>query len=251
MGVGKSKEQSKPPPKAAPSKGTASAKPASPPPKPAVKAAGEATATDMAILELKEQRDQLNRVTKRSVKLADKLNSEAARWLRTDDPLRKEKALRCLKRKKIYEQQLKQLSNMQDNVETTLNQVEMAKLDAQVFSALKAGGDALRALQKDMGDVEKAMDEIYDAVADAQAISALMAQQLGVGDIDLSDEAMEAELQTLASPAPVKKAATVVELPKVPTHVIDDGGKVPTHAIGEDPEHVAARRAEEPSPVAA
>lgn len=212
-----------------------------PPANPVTKpAAVRTTESDLAVLELKEQRDQLNRAARRAVKLTVALNGEAARWLKTEsDPLRKEKALRCLKRRKIYEQQLDRIEKMQENVEVTLNQVETARFDASVFKALKAGGDALKALTKDMGDVEKAMDDIADAVADAQAVSALLAEQLDVDGIDLSDEAMEEELLKLSG-VTKQKTKTDVELPVVPDHPVESLPKVPDHDVVDTPANVFA-----------
>jgi charged multivesicular body protein 4 len=195
-------------------------------PAPAPEAGGKLTATDSAVLDLKEQRDDLNRAARKAAKLSKALDEEARKYLRATPPER-EKALRCIKRRKIYEEQLKRIVGMQDNVDSMLNAVESAQFEAQVFATLKEGGAALKALTKDMGDVEKTMEDVADAVADAQAISALLGEQVGA---PLDEDDLEAELMQLvgqgkgsvAGKEPAQKTPTGVEGLDVPTHKLPD-----------------------------
>jgi hypothetical protein len=83
--------------------------------------------------------------------------------------------------------------------------------------------------------VEKAMDDIADAVADAQAMSNLLAENLGVaGSVDLSDEAIEAELNQLVTERTVvKPIEPKIILPAVPDHPVEIIRAVPDHPVAE------------------
>jgi charged multivesicular body protein 4 len=196
------------------------------PAKAASEAGGKLTATDSAVLDLKEQRDDLNRAARKAAKLSKALDEEARKYLRASPPER-EKALRCIKRRKIYEEQLKRIVGLQDNVDSMLNAVESAQFEAQVFATLKEGGAALKALTKDMGDVEKTMEDVADAVADAQAISALLGEHVGapVDEDDLEAELMQLVGQgkgSVAGKEPAQKTPTGVEGLEVPKHKLPD-----------------------------
>jgi charged multivesicular body protein 4 len=219
-------------------KQTAQPQPARPQPEPqrtSHEAGGKVTSTDQAVLNLKLQRDDLNKAARRATKLSKKLNEEAKKYLQSDPPQR-DKALRCVKRRKLYEARVKQISGMQDNVESMLNAVESAQFESQVLATLKQGGEALRTLTRDMGDVEKTMDDVADAVAEARAISELLGESVGVDASIIDEDVLEAELAQLmagesATSATVRpKTDTTTDLPKVPTHVLPSTsttGKVP------------------------
>jgi hypothetical protein len=138
--------------------------------------------------------------------------------------------MRCVKRKRLYEERLKRIAAMQDNVEEMLNAVETAQFEAQVASTLKEGGAALEALIREMGDVEKAMDQAADAVADAQAISDLLGQTVGApgtaAAIELDDAELEEELAALVAQdskgaaKTVPSTGTLPAMPAVPSHEI-------------------------------
>eukprot|EP00672_Neobodo_designis_P018153 CAMPEP_0174854490 /NCGR_PEP_ID=MMETSP1114-20130205/31326_1 /TAXON_ID=312471 /ORGANISM="Neobodo designis, Strain CCAP 1951/1" /LENGTH=253 /DNA_ID=CAMNT_0016089185 /DNA_START=41 /DNA_END=802 /DNA_ORIENTATION=+ len=239
---GNNSKASRPPPKRGERK-QPPAKPSAQPTTSASKAGGELTSTDEAILSLKEQRDDLERAARRSRKLAKKLDARARECLRVKPPER-EAALRLVKRKRLYEERIKRIAAMQDNVEEMLNAVETAQFETRVASSLREGGAALEALVKEMGDVEAAMDRAADAVADAQNIGSLLGQPVGAAGtaagIELDDEELEAELDRLVADGSRTQTSPAATEPAVPTLPA-----VPSHEIGPAKEPVAATDAQE------
>ncbi|KAI3812510.1 hypothetical protein L1987_17220 [Smallanthus sonchifolius] len=73
-------------------------------------------------------------------------------------------AIQCLKRKKLYEQQVEQLGNFQLRIHDQMIMLEGAKATTETVDALRTGAQTMKAMHKAMNidDVDKTMDEINE-----------------------------------------------------------------------------------------
>ncbi|KAE8671444.1 Vacuolar protein sorting-associated protein 32-like protein 1 [Hibiscus syriacus] len=115
--------------------------------------------------------------------------------------------IQCLKRKRLYEQQIEQLGNFQLRVHDQMIMLEGVKATTETVDALRTGAAALKAMQKatiylykNIDDVDKTMDEINEQTENMkqiqEALSTLLELQLILTRLLLLDE-LEAELEEL------------------------------------------------------
>jgi len=144
--------------------------------------------TDRAKLELKRQRDRLK-------KCRIKCETVIAKELRAAKNLmkmkKKKQAIILLKKKKLKEKMLSDTENKLLTIETLLSQIDEAELTAETMIAMKAGTEALKALNEEMSleDVERIMDETQEAIEYQQEVDELLSGKLG------SDDEAEVELE--------------------------------------------------------
>jgi charged multivesicular body protein 4 len=204
MGGKESKEQPQPPqqqPKPPANQNNNNQKqspstPTPPPPKPvAVKKRQvqneKANSTDMAILELKLQREKLKKATEKYCNLSEKMK-QAAREAMLQDPERnKANALFLIKRSKLYEHQLESTSAQLLNLETSLNAIEDGVIQVQVMKSLEMGAKALDSINQQLSRADEVMENVREAVAAQREISDILGAPVG----DLSDVADEDDLE--------------------------------------------------------
>ncbi|KAJ9565468.1 hypothetical protein OSB04_001434 [Centaurea solstitialis] len=93
----------------------------------------------------------------------------------------KRAAIQCLKRKKLYEQQIEQLGNFQLRVHDQMIMLEGAKATTETVDALRTGAAAMKAMQKatNIDDVDKTMDEINEQTENMKQIQEALATPIG------------------------------------------------------------------------
>ncbi|GAU25409.1 hypothetical protein TSUD_70610 [Trifolium subterraneum] len=161
---------------------------------------------DRAILALKTQRRKLAKY-KKKLDAAIEAEKQAARDLIREK--KKDRALLALKKKKetrrIVEAWLV-------NVEQQLADIELASKQKAVFESLKAGNDAMKAIQSEINIevVQKLMDETAEAKAYQDEIHAIL------GEID-----EKLDLPDVPTKAPVISDADA-EVP-IKTKVMEEG----------------------------
>ncbi|KCV70526.1 hypothetical protein H696_02873 [Fonticula alba] len=122
------------------------------------------TEHDRAVLNLKNQRDRLQKYERQLEALTAKEIEAAKTLLQQGD---KKRALMCMKRKKLRERDLANITGLLDNVHHTISTLEFAKVQVDVVSSLKDGSEALKRLN-DLMNIDK-VDLIMADTAEAIA----------------------------------------------------------------------------------
>ncbi|GJT31057.1 vacuolar protein sorting-associated protein 32 homolog 2 [Tanacetum coccineum] len=109
----------------------------------------------------------------------------------------KRAAIQCLKRKKLYEQQLEHIVNSQWRIHEQITMIESAKCTTDTVVALRTGAGAMKKMQKEMkiNDVDKTMDEINAQSENLKQIQEAIAAPISGQEFDEAD--LEAELEEL------------------------------------------------------
>jgi len=166
------------------------------------------TDVDRAILSLKTQRRKLAQY-QQQLEAVIEAEKQAARDLIREK--KKDRALLALKKKKSQEELLKQVDTWVINVEQQLQDIELTSKQKAVFESLKAGNNAIKAIQSEINleDVQKLMDDTDEAKAYQDEISAILGEKLSTDD----EEEILAEFENLEA------QITVQDLPEAPTTV--------------------------------
>ncbi|CAL5359209.1 unnamed protein product [Camellia sinensis] len=110
----------------------------------------------------------------------------------------KRAAIQCLKRKRLYEQQIEQLGNFQLRIHDQMIMLEGAKATTETVDALRSGASAMKAMQKatNIDDVDKTMDEINEQTENMKQIQEALSAPIGTA-ADFDEDELEAELEEL------------------------------------------------------
>ncbi|PWA50736.1 vacuolar protein sorting-associated protein 32 [Artemisia annua] len=151
-------------------------------------------------------------------------------------------AIQCLKRKRLYEQQIEQLGNFQLRIHDQMILLESAKATTETVDALRTGASAMKAMHKatNIDDVDKTMDEINEQTENMKQIQDALAAPMGLG-ADFDEDELEAELEELEG------AELEEQLLQQPTTT--EQHQQPTTTAPAAPVHVpAARQPTRPAP---
>merc|ERR1719337_114249 len=116
--------------------------------------------TPLAMLE--KLKDTLSMLEKRETLLHKKMAAELEKAKDFNRAKNKRAALQCLKKKKLYEQQIVQLQNQQLKLEEQVITLEGSKTTAETFTALKSGAGAMKQLHKEtnIDEVDKVRPDL-------------------------------------------------------------------------------------------
>ncbi|KAM3274000.1 hypothetical protein ACQJBY_043275 [Aegilops geniculata] len=128
----------------------------------------------------------------------------------------KNAAIQCLKKKKLYETQIEQLSNFQLRVHDQIIMLENAKATTDTVDALRSGSSAVKAIQQSLSidDIENAIEEAKEHTENMKQIQDALATPFGAS-AEFDEDELEAELEDL------EEEELDLELPEPPrgTHV--------------------------------
>ncbi|KAG5547324.1 hypothetical protein RHGRI_013114 [Rhododendron griersonianum] len=142
----------------------------------------------------------------------------------------KRAAIQCLKRKRLYEQQIEQLGNFQLRIHDQMIMLEGAKATTETVDALRTGASAMKAMQKatNIDDVDKTMDEINEQTENMKQIQEALATPIGSA-ADFDEDELEAELEELESAELEEQLLQpATSAPAAPVQV--PGGRLPARA---------------------
>ncbi|GAA6079191.1 charged multivesicular body protein 6 [Tachysurus ichikawai] len=164
------------------------------------------TEQDLAILQLKQQRDKLKQYQR---KLTVQLEKERllAKQLLKDG--KKERALLLLKKKCYQDQLLDKTETQINNLERMAQDLEFAQIEVKFLEGLKVGNDCLKKMHEvfSIEEVERIMEETQDAIEYQKQIDEMVAGSLSQED----EEAVLAEVEAIT------QDEDEFELPEVPT----------------------------------
>eukprot|EP00931_Biecheleriopsis_adriatica_P082044 TRINITY_DN55422_c0_g1_i1.p1 TRINITY_DN55422_c0_g1~~TRINITY_DN55422_c0_g1_i1.p1 ORF type:complete len:218 (+),score=78.54 TRINITY_DN55422_c0_g1_i1:36-689(+) len=162
---------------------------------------------DMAMLDLKAQRDQLLAQRRRLEARAEKEDGVARSLVAQD---KKQYAMLALRKREQHRRLALECQGHLGRLEELILSIEMAKTTRGTVEALKVGVDMMRRIQKDIGgvdQVQRLLGEQEEVVEAQQEISAALA---GEGGVSAEDEELLAEFSRLqeAAAAPAAPAAS-------------------------------------------
>lgn len=145
-------------------------------------------------------------------------------------------ALMCLKRKKMYEQQVIKIDAMSMNIENQIMMLESAVTNKDAVDAMQTGASTMKELQANVKveDVEDVRDDLEELQADADEVSNMLSEPMGAAALDDEDdllaeldemEAEDLEADLLAADtggvgifgAATEAPGAAVDLPSAPT----------------------------------
>lgn len=144
-------------------------------------------------------RDATETLEKREEHLMRKIDAEVKAAREFSKQNKKREALTCIKRKKMYDKQLEQISGAKITLETQRLALESMNINAAALEAQKAGAAAMSAATKRMGGVdavEETMDQVEEGLQDADEIGQAMSRPVNMG-LDQDDDELLAELEEL------------------------------------------------------
>ncbi|KAL9330096.1 hypothetical protein ACSQ67_005099 [Phaseolus vulgaris] len=157
-------------------------------------------------------------------------------------------AIQCLKRKRLYEQQIEQLGNFQLRIHDQMIMLEGAKATTETVDALRTGAAAMKAMQKatNIDDVDKTMDEINEQTENMKQIQEALSTPIGAA-ADFDEDELEAELEELeGAELEEQLLQPATTAPAAPVHV--PAGRQPTRPASSKPtaeeDELAALQAE-------
>ncbi|KAL9244590.1 hypothetical protein vseg_018355 [Gypsophila vaccaria] len=154
-------------------------------------------ASASTVATLQKMSEALEMLEKKEQVLIKKAAAEIEKAKEYTRAKNKRAAIQCLKRKKLYEQQVEQLGNFQLRIHDQMIILEGAKATTETVDALRSGAKAMKDMQKatNIDDVDKTMDEINEQTENLRQIQDALAAPIGTNDFD--EDELEAELEEL------------------------------------------------------
>jgi charged multivesicular body protein 4 len=151
-----------------------------------------------ALTTLDKLNETLEMLEKKEKVLLKKAAAEVEKAKEFTRAKNKRAAIQCLKRKRLYEQQVEQLGNFQLRLHDQMILLEGAKATTETVDALRTGAAAMKAMQKatNIDDVDKTMDEINEQTENMKQIQEALATPIGAS-ADFDEDELEAELEEL------------------------------------------------------
>lgn len=162
-----------------------------------------------AIVKNREAIEVLEKRRTHMLKREENLQEDARKRAQMGD---RNGALLVLKRKKVCQQELEQLTNAHMTLERQIMALESAQSTQIAVGALQSGVAAQKEMSQHM-DINK-MDELMESMQEQQQLQEEVNQVLSQGNDALEDEALLAELSQIQSE---QLEAKLSALPSVPT----------------------------------
>lgn len=171
-----------------------SKKPALPNPEPSAPAPSNSSGA------ISKVRDTIEMLGKREEHLQRQIDKEVKSAKEFAAKQKKREALQCIKRKKLYEKQLEQVTAQKFTLEGQEMQLQSLKINAEALQAQKVAAGTMKREMEAMGGVEaveETMDDIEEQMADADDIGQALAREVRLPGLDADEDELLAELEGL------------------------------------------------------
>ncbi|KAI7744127.1 hypothetical protein M8C21_015071 [Ambrosia artemisiifolia] len=175
--------------------------------------------------------ETLEMLEKKENVLKKKSNAEVQKAKEFTNAKNKRAAIQCLKRKRLYEQQIEQLGNFQLRIHDQMIMLESAKATTETVDALRTGAKTMKEMHKavNIDDVDKTMDEINEQTENMKQIQEALSAPIGAA-ADFDEDELEAELEELeGADLEEQLLQPATATPAAPVSVPVPAGKQPTH----------------------
>lgn len=145
-------------------------------------------------------RDTIETIEKRETHIQRKIDSEVTNAKKLSAAGKKREALQCIKRKKMYEKQLEQISNTKMTLEQQQITLESMNLNREVLAAQRQAAQSMQQQTQAMGGVDavdETMDAVEDGLNDAEEIAEALSRSIATPGIDADEDDLLAELEGL------------------------------------------------------
>mmetsp|Transcript_26550 Transcript_26550/g.44102 ORF Transcript_26550/g.44102 Transcript_26550/m.44102 type:complete len:230 (+) Transcript_26550:49-738(+) len=164
---------------------------------------------------LEKREEHLSRKVQHEIKLARELNAAG----------KQREALVCMKRKKMLDKQIEQLTSQRLNLDTQRIALENMNITKETMEAQKAAAVAMKKVTNQMGGVDgvdATLDQVEEQMQEAEEINQAMSREVGGAvedDDDLLQQLAVLEAETNANNAKAINASAKTEqavFPSVP-----------------------------------
>ncbi|ONI33314.1 hypothetical protein PRUPE_1G416300 [Prunus persica] len=142
---------------------------------------GKAKQEANALPTIHKLNDTLEMLEKKEKVLVKKAAAEVEKAKQFTQARNRTAAIKCLKRKRLYEQQIEQLGNFQLRIHDQMIMLEGANATTETVDALRSGTSVMKAMNKatKIDDLEKTMDEINDQTESMKQIQEALSAPIG------------------------------------------------------------------------
>jgi len=130
-------------------------------------------------------------------------NALRLKSLMQKNPRKKNEALMCIKRKKMFEKEYVMLDNQIVNLDQTIFAMERAITNEAVVTATRNANSVMSSAigQTDVNDVEELYDDIQSNMEDLDEIANVLGQDLNIGGEQLDEDDLMNELNEIGEEA--------------------------------------------------
>lgn len=156
---------------------------------------GEAVSARTTIDKLSETLEMLEKKENFLVKKAAAEVEKAKTYTKAK---KKNAAIQCLKKKKMYETQIEQLGSYQLRIHDQMIMLEGAKATTETVDALRSGAATMKSMHKatNIDDLDRTMDEVNEQTENMKQIQEALSTPIGAA-ADFDEDELEAELEEL------------------------------------------------------
>ncbi|KAH9598234.1 Snf7 family [Trypanosoma melophagium] len=206
---------------------------------------GRPTGTGSVTHSLEKLDSAVELLEKREAVLEKKMEAELERAKQYHAKKNTQAALQCMKRKKLYEEQLMSISAQKQNLETLKFTIQNQNMNNEVLEAQQRAKEELKQSNKKMNAdrVEENMEELLEEMDKANAVAEALRQPLDNQVLD--EEDLMGELMAELEDTKVHETVALPTMPHVPTGDLPQKTKKQEEEeVDEDEEALRALEAE-------
>ena len=158
------------------------------------------------IINLKSKYEHLEKKEKLMEYKHNKEIEQAKKYLRVKN---KKKAIECMKRSKLYENNLDKISGMKYNLDNQIISLEQIETSTHVVESIKESNSVMKQELIDLDKVEDIKDDMAEHIEDANEMSNILSEPI-TGEVFDEDDLMD-ELELLDNNDKDEKLETNIE----------------------------------------